>query len=242
MTTINYSTRATDPTAFVTRGRQRVKQYGNIVYLKNGDEFELELFNPTQSKVLAKIKINGNYISSSGIILRPAERVFLERYLDEAKKFLFETYEVNGSDPDVLQAIQNNGDVEIEFYSEYIRVNYTNHNNWSYFGNTQSGIRGISTAGDFTATCYCSNSVGDMTKDFSPMETGRVEKGNDSNQSFSYYSTQFNNHIMCKSVWKIMPESTRPIVKEDLAIYCTKCGAKRKKTTHKFCPSCGTKF
>jgi hypothetical protein len=240
MTTINYSSRVADPTAFVTRGRQRVKQYGNIVYLKNGEEFELELFNPTQSKVLAKIKINGNYISSSGIILRPGERVFLERYFDEAKKFLFETYEVNGSDPNVLQAIKNNGDVEIEFYSEFIRVNYTNHNNWSYFGNTQPGVRGISTTGDFTATCYCSNNA-DM-KSFEPVETGRVEKGEDSNQTFSYDSTQFNDHTMCKSVWKIMPESTRPIVKEDLAVYCTNCGAKRKKTTHKFCPSCGTKF
>lgn len=238
----NYSSRVADPTAFVTKGRQRVKQYGQTVYLKNGDEFELELFNPTQSKVLAKIKINGNYISSSGIILRPGERVFLERYLDEAKKFLFETYEVNGADPNVQQAIRNNGDVEIEFYNEYARINYNNHNDWTYYGYsyTQPGIKGISTSADFTATCYCSNTA-DM-KSFEPVETGRVEKGKDSNQSFSYESTQFNDHTICKSIWKIMPESTRPLVKEDLAIYCTKCGAKRKKTTHKFCPSCGTKF
>ena len=93
--TINYQTqRETVPVAYVTKGRQRVKQFsghGNgSVYLRNGDEFELELFNPTTSKVLAKISLNGKSLGS-GIVLRPGERVFLERYFDEAKKFLFET-------------------------------------------------------------------------------------------------------------------------------------------------------
>jgi uncharacterized membrane protein YvbJ len=27
-----------------------------------------------------------------------------------------------------------------------------------------------------------------------------------------------------------------------LVTYCTECGSKRKKDTHKFCPHCGTKF
>ena len=37
--------RVTAPTLFITKGRQRVKQYDNVVYLKNGDEFELELWS-----------------------------------------------------------------------------------------------------------------------------------------------------------------------------------------------------
>ena len=47
--------RVTVPTVFVTKGRQRVKQYGNTIYLKNGDEFEIELFNPTTGKVLKEL-------------------------------------------------------------------------------------------------------------------------------------------------------------------------------------------
>jgi hypothetical protein len=58
------------------------------VYLNNGDEFEIELFNPTISKVMAKIDLNGISIGP-GVVLRPGERVFLERYINEAKKFLF---------------------------------------------------------------------------------------------------------------------------------------------------------
>lgn len=69
--------------------------------MKNGSEFELELFNPKQTTILAKIKINGSYIGGGGIVLRPGERVFLERYLDDAKKFLFETYNVDGGSSEV---------------------------------------------------------------------------------------------------------------------------------------------
>ena len=107
------------PQSFITKSKQRLKQQIDTVYLNNGDEFEIELYNPTQNKVLAKIEMNGNSIGN-GIILRPGERVFLERYLDIAKKFLFETYTVNGKDSEVQAAIANNGDVTIKFYDEDI--------------------------------------------------------------------------------------------------------------------------
>ena len=50
---INLQTpRITVPSAFVTKSKQRVKQHSNqIIYLNNGDEFEIELFNPTTNKV-----------------------------------------------------------------------------------------------------------------------------------------------------------------------------------------------
>ena len=122
---ISVMTGSVVPQSFITKGKQRLKQHTNTVYLKNGDEFEIELFNPTQNKVLAKIEINGNNIGN-GIVLRPGERVFLERYLDEAKKFLFETYVVNGNNKDVQNAIEKNGDVTVKFYDEYVpKLTYT---------------------------------------------------------------------------------------------------------------------
>jgi len=81
-----YQTKTATPCAFITKDRQRLKQFGQSVYLKNGEEFEIELFNPSQSTVLSKIKINGNYLSGGGIVIKPGQRVFLERYLDDAKK------------------------------------------------------------------------------------------------------------------------------------------------------------
>ena len=95
------------PSTYITKNKQRIKQYGNIVYLNNGDEFELELFNPTKNKILAEIELNGNSIGP-GLILRPGERVFLERFVNTAKKFLFETYKIDGRDAFAKQAIENN--------------------------------------------------------------------------------------------------------------------------------------
>lgn len=167
----NFNERTGEPTLYITKNKQRVKQYGNnIVYLKNGDNFELEIYNPTKTKVLAKITINGLSIGN-GIILRPAERVFLERYIDEAKKFLFETYEVNGASKEVLEAIQNNGKIEVSFYKEkeyvslfnnsgtYLTYNnpygiYTSPN--VYYGSTTTNVANYST---LTSSSYAANTL-----------------------------------------------------------------------------------
>ena len=269
------------PQSFITKGKQRLKQHIDTVYLNNGDEFEIELFNPTNNKVLAKIEMNGNSIGN-GIILRPGERVFLERYLDEAKKFLFETYVVNGNNEEVKQAITNNGDVVVKFYNETVPPQYPinsgtltiNNPNigWStttgtpYYGNTftttstNTFYNASLTSGTFSTSNTFLNNRTKVTKkkineaeatmdsmDFneSPsrsLETGRVEKGSNSNQSFTYDSSSFNSYPSTTNWWKIKPKSTQVITKEDLVTYCTECGSKRKKDTHKFCPHCGTKF
>jgi hypothetical protein len=252
------------PQSFITKGKQRLKQHTNTVYLNNGDEFEIELFNPTQNKVLAKIEMNGKS-TGSGIILRPGERIFLERYLDEAKKFLFETYVVNGNNEEVQQAIANNGDVVIKFYNETTPITYygsgttiltTNNPFWNinnttpFTYSTQNTLGGnsIPTYGTFTTTStnalYNSSLTSGTitTNSLRQVETGRVEKGSDSDQSFTYDSTSFNTYAFATNSWKIKPQSTKPVVIEDLVTYCTECGGKRKKDTHKFCPHCGTKF
>jgi len=148
----------TVPTAFVTKGRQRVKQYsghGNgSVYLNDGDEFEIELFNPTSKKVLAVIELNGVSIGNAGIVLRPGERVFLERYLEIAKKFLFETYEVDKNNPDVRKAIANNGKVEVKFYDEYTYyggISYTGDCTWMPWSQPSWTYTSSHTPGDFTS-------------------------------------------------------------------------------------------
>jgi hypothetical protein len=241
------------PQSFITKSKQRLKQHTDTVYLNNGDEFEIELYNPTQNKVLAKIEMNGNSIGN-GIILRPGERIFLERYLDEAKKFLFETYVVNGDNKEVQQAIANNGDVVIKFYDE-VRTSTYNVNSGTVTINNPSFGWGSTTTGSpyygnatFTTSgtnlfYNASLTSGTISTNSSrSLETGRVEKGSESNQSFTYDSSSFNSYPSTTNWWKIKPKSTQVITKEDLVTYCTECGSKRKKDTHKFCPQCGTKF
>ena len=109
------------PIALICINKSRLKVYHKetnpTYYLEKGQEFQIELFNPTSDTVLAKIELNGNQISQGGLVLNPGQRVFLERYLDVAKKFLFDTYEVANTE-EVKKAIENNGDVIVKFYRE----------------------------------------------------------------------------------------------------------------------------
>lgn len=229
------------PCAYITKGKQRVKQFGQNVYLKDGSEFEIELYNPSRKTVLSKIKINGEFISESGIVLRPGERVFLERYLDEPRKFKFDTYVVDGSN-ETKNAIANNGDIEVNFYEEEeVRINtfswnptYTTNNYYDVIGHNF-----------YTTSVNSSQTLGLTNVDFghttntSSVETGRVEKGSKSKQEFSSINKTFNVWTVSKSVWKILPESQKPVEKEDLISKCPKCSTKIKKSSWKFCPECG---
>ena len=238
-----------EPRSFITKGKQRLKQHLDTVYLNNGDEFEIELFNPTTNKILAKIELNNNSIGD-GIVIRPGERVFLERYLDQPKKFLFETYLV-GFDQDVAEAISKNGDVVVRFYYEkkfnsynynpiYWSVTGGNNPNWGITTTTNSTpyVSFNSTSGANLTT----TSLYNYTTPTGTIETGRVEKGGHSNQILMRDNSLFEGSPSFANWWKIKPMSEKSFTKEDLVVYCTECGAKRKKDTFKFCPHCGTKF
>ena len=112
-----YTQQQMQPQAYVTVGKNRPKK-GNQVYLKDGQEFEIELFNPLTETILAQIWLNDEVIGGGGIVLRPGEKIYLERYLDKAKKFKFETYQVAKGNVAVDNAIRNNGKVKIQFFKE----------------------------------------------------------------------------------------------------------------------------
>jgi DNA-directed RNA polymerase subunit M/transcription elongation factor TFIIS len=265
-----YKQNSDKPCAYITKGRQRIKQFGQNVYLKDGSEFEIELYNPSRQTVLSKIKINGEFINGGGIILKPGERVFLERYLDIPNKFKFETYTVDTTN-ETMNAIANNGDVEILFYEEqaiftlglnnptitYGSYNYADYK--SQIGNNFYTTNGIdfSNTSNSTISLTSMNSSNNTTPRSSKyekreqperriksksIETGRVEKGSSSDQSFTEVSKNFNSWTVSTSVWKILPESQKPVEKKDLVEKCPKCSTKVKKSSWKFCPECGSEL
>jgi Zn finger protein HypA/HybF involved in hydrogenase expression len=264
------------PCAYITKDKQRIKQFGENVYLKDGSEFEIELYNGSRKTVLSKIKINGEFINGGGIVLRPGERVFLERYLDVPNKFKFETYTVDNSN-ETKNAIANNGDVEVLFYEEEEPIiNLLNNINWnSTYGTiTNGGLTHLTSTNDvignnlYTSNVNYSSNV-DITSNNSSklsfsnntrsnkfeskynqkprsfakksksVETGRVEMGSSSDQTFKTVSKNFNSWTVSKSTWKILPESQKPFEKKDLIDRCPKCSTKIKKSSWKFCPECG---
>ena len=233
---MNYATQVGKPTAHITKKKSRLKVYnGHIVFLNDKDNFEFEIHNPKQKSVLCKIKINGEYISNSGVIIKPGQRVFLERFLDTNNKFEFSTYEVEDTSEN-RSAIDLNGDVLVEFYDEQqIVAGTSSGNSWisttintgsPYYGGLTYSTNNL-VSSTFTNTTY-NNSI----------ETGRVEKGDKSDQSFTNSYENFNYHTCHTVKFEIMPLSTKNKNVEEIRQYCTECGTKVKKN-YKFCPSCG---
>jgi len=274
------------PMAYITvnKGRTKIKK-DKFVYLENGAEFEIELHNPTQNTVLSKISINNKLISYSGIVLRPGERVFLERYLDNPNKFKFETYSVGGSSEEIKKAIELNGLVKVEFYNEDTTpvINYpiltnptwvtTANPTWTLgTGGNQyySGTESLSTTTSDTimyssssnssipigASTYTTNSLnltGSLSepnssrlksKKTKSLETGRVEQGSHSDQSFQTVNKKFHYYTTNTVELQIKPVSQMYVDAKDINKmnkHCTKCG-KKSKHGDNFCGGCGNRF
>lgn len=253
------------PQAFIAVNKSRIKQYDKssntpTYYLQKGQEFQLELFNPTSGTILAKIFLNGNAISQGGLVLRPGERVFLDRYIDVAKKFLFDTYEVANTS-EVKKAIEDNGDFKVEFYKEYVHQNY-------YGGFLGFGSNGSSTyyGSNLNLTTNYSSDITYTTNSISPIsanlnynstpegpnirqvrskktiETGRVEQGSASNQKLETVNKSWEYFPFHTIEYKMLPLSQKINTVEDINVkrYCTNCGSKLGKGD-KYCSQCGNK-
>jgi len=248
-----------EPTANLAINKNRLKVYNKdskqpTYYLKDGTEFQIELFNPKTEPVLAKIEINGKLISQTGLILNPGQRVFLDRYIDVAKKFKFETYDVNNTE-EVKKAIANNGNIKISFYNEQtpINITWTNPNyiyrdNFIKYNDWTAPVYGSSNL-DYTVnnsqseTVFYTASINEPVKSSKSIETGRVEMGSNSEQKFETVDKEFYYLPFLAVEFKIMPESTKPMTVSELKTrtYCHECGSKVK-SAFKFCPNCGTKM
>ena len=256
---MNYTTKQVGkPTAHITKKKSRLKVYnGHVVFLNDKDNFEFEIHNPTQKSVLCKIKLNGEYISSNGIVVRPGQRVFLERFLDTNNKFEFNTYDVKNTSEN-REAIELNGDIQIEFYDEQVFT--TPYKGHLGFNNTllvntphchpiQPYYGDMTWTSNSASMSYFSNTSSSLdfgnTTPAGPnkrsIDTGRVEKGEKSEQTFTNTFENFNYFTSHKVKFKILPVSNKNVESNEIRQYCTECGVKIK-SNYKFCPSCGNQI
>jgi Zn finger protein HypA/HybF involved in hydrogenase expression len=246
---------STQKMAAIAVKNNRLKAYkGNhedVFYLKDEDEFQIELFNPKQYPVLAKIWMNGKVISNSGLVLRPGQHFFLERYIDTNNKFVFRTYNVDGENAEVLKAIEDNGSVKVIFYREKIkqipsypipRGPFITTTQYPYFGTTTGGSTYSTNTAFFSSTGSAPIAGSLSYTNNASFETGRVEMGKQSDQSFGTIDMDFENYPCETVIMKIMAESNKPIEVSDIRNYCSDCGTRMKKQTWKFCPNCGSKI
>lgn len=264
-----------------------LKEFSNdrTVYLNNGDEFQIQLFNPYDYVIGARIHINGTIMSYNYLVLRPGERVWLERHIDSAEKLKFITYETEDSAAG-RYATRNNGEVKVEFYREHKTgpspaITYVNHYHTHWDNNVLGpGVKlgdyqpdilyGSSICADDAVLSSIQQSLSldsanGCVKSFADVEvtahaaaadtvktaltantqksieTGRIERGSNSNQRFDNIDTSFEYAAFVTETLHILPMSRKPVTSGDLKkIYCHQCGRKIK-AGFRFCPFCGSK-
>lgn len=206
----NVVTHTRNPEAHICVKKSRLKNKSGNVYLKDGDEFQIELFNPLTNSILCEISFNGSKIGG-GLVLKPGQRVFLERYITSNNKFLFTTYDVESGVTEVQDAIRANGEIKIQFMHEkkpvqpiyvqpaitWIRPYYYDYNIY-YNGNI--GTSNLNKIGNnfFSATFDSNINTANST---SNTVTGKNENENVlRTQSFTNYNDSNNNEICLDSL------------------------------------------
>lgn len=127
--------------AKVAVNKSLLKEYSNseqserVVYLNNGDDFQIQLFNPERTTIGAEVYVNGEKLSGI-LVLKPGERIWLERFTDRSVKFKFSTYNVeDGYSEEVQNAIADNGVITVKFFKERKK------NHWWYDSDTSNPIK-----------------------------------------------------------------------------------------------------
>ena len=112
----------TEKLAKLAINKSLLKEYSNssderIIYMNDGTEFQIQVFNPYSYVIGVSFEFNNHNNTSQLLVLRPGERVWLDRFLDNESKLLFSTYQV-GASKEVQEAIKDNGNLCIKFYKE----------------------------------------------------------------------------------------------------------------------------
>ena len=269
----NYITK--DELAKIAISKNLIKEYKSsnserTVYLNDGTEFQIYLKNPYQTHLGIKISVNNKSIGNM-LVLRPGQSFWLDRFLNDNKKFLFSTYDVENT-AEMKYATNNNGKVKIEFYHEKEETSYFNgmlmttplktNFDWTNYNITctsamssneprstyscSTGDIGnlsanAATNSKLTSMSY-STSVSTTKIDDSYLETGRVEKGGVSRQEFEYCDINFDYYAFKTENILILPTSRKQIrAEETRRRYCSQCG-KKVNPKDKFCSNCGAKL
>jgi hypothetical protein len=272
-----------------TSSLDELKTYqGNDIFLNNGDEFQIRLFNPLSEKIGAQVSINGK-TSQNLLVLNPGEDVVVDRFLDEQRKMLFETYKYDEGNQAAVNAVANNGRIELRFFKEYVTYDYATLYNVNGMGNAVygnsgptgsmgssgiSGTGGFTGQGSFTTTTnnvflsstnltigmykspgiYTSESDLSFVSDSQPevkstkrfkkslKETGRVEKGGQSDQGFKAVDIKFQSYAFHTILYNLKPMSEKNSYAKEVRDYCTECGYRLRNNSWIFCPKCGEKI
>lgn len=197
-----------NPQVHIAVKNNRMKTYDHEgekrIYLDDETEFQLEFYNDSSYYAKAVIEING-VVQNSALVLRPYQRFYLDRFMNEQKRLKFNTFMTGNDDIEKLkEIIEKNGRIKVEFYKQYVPqpiVSWTTiteeediqpyypYHPWSTTGGQQYG--GTLTSGQINT---CNNlsrgsSLG-MSEDYSAKTLNKSKKNKISPDSVNAFNSQ----------------------------------------------------
>lgn len=231
-TTVTYQQLSPDCDILVNKQKRKI--YGknkNKVYLNNGDNIQINLFNPLYHRIGVQLEFNGEK-EEKMLILNPGQKVLLDRFIDTKKKIKFGTYFIDGSNSAAKEAIKKNGNIKVHFWYEKMKqstiylgsnwsdssgVPFSSNTGYQTFSNTGAFIPysgSITTTNTNTNTIYSNYLAENLDKSINYSnyiepkleETGRIEKGDKSKQKMK--ETEFEaDKIFYVKEFKLLPFS-----------------------------------
>lgn len=215
------------------KGRRKIYSDEKI-FLDDGEQFEIELYNPTQNNVVALINLDGKPISEKGLLVKSGERIYLDCFIDEKKKFIFNTYEVS-SDEELIGSISNNGLLEVNFFNEKIielgnlsqirdSINHyypydnryrPNYQDKFWYGSPYSNISNNSNLAYNPSNGMLNNSIS-LTNENHTIETGQISKGDNSSQKFNEQDINVETKYVSRVLYKLLPNSRKLLTSDDV--------------------------
>lgn len=245
-----------------------LRESQDTVYLPFGSEFSIFLKNLDTKTALVRVSIDGNDVTSSGLVLGPSAEVNLERFiganLNTGNRFKFIERNAAVEQHRGIQA--EDGLVRIEYQFEaswgirtpqsypWANTNiYGGYNTCSASARPTTGIGGSSVGSSSVGlpkdglmracNLAANNVVTDSTYTASVNDVGITVPGSISNQQFVTTTIgllQMEKHCM---VFRLVGEVNNHTVTKPVTVAtkprCVTCN-RQNRATSKFCSSCGT--
>jgi hypothetical protein len=213
--------------AAIKVGGKILREFGDIVYLPFGSEYQIRLKNLNQARAKLDIEIDGDNVTGSGIVLSSFQTIDLERFirngnLSEGNRFKF---------IECTEKIENHRGIKLE--DGLIVIKYNFELGYSYSKTPLWRNLQCSSGGRYT------NSV----RSVSLNDVGITVEGSKSDQKFSTTSWGISGETHTMIIKLLGETEANKKVREPVTVKtkleCKTCGTLNP-INSKFCSECGT--
>ncbi len=243
--------------AIIVNGQPLSERADGSVIVPFETEYQIRLRNKTSRRALAKVYIDDECVTPTGIIVNNFNYVDLDRPTTKRTKFKF----VAVDSFDAVDAGKNRendpamGVIRVEFYPEKERAVPTYLVPLARMSPSNVRSRNPQVKGFTSGDVYACGQGAAESVTQSSIEAGATVEGSYSSQNFTkvYFEADWSQkttlRVVLKGYWPDEHEQVyspvsryvKDVVTHNVR-YCPQCGARRKRPSAKFCDMCSFKF